>query len=93
MNSDGMNNETMESNAFMLKPFTVSAIYDDGLEAVIVHCVAADAQAARDQVIMEKNGRIVIASVFAGHLIEPDAVVFRAGVESGEEEADGNRCM
>ncbi len=93
MNSSGMNNETMESDAFMLKPFTVSAIYDDGLEAVIVHCVAADAQAARDQVIMEKNGRLVIASVFAGHLIEPDAVVFRAGVESGDKEADGHRCM
>ncbi len=93
MNSSGMNNETMESDAFVLKPFTVSAMYDDGLEAVIVHCVAADAQAARDQVIMEKNGRIVIASVFTGHLIEPDAVVFRAGVESGDKEADGNRCM
>ena len=93
MNSDGMNNETMASDGFMLKPFTVSAIYDDGLEAVIVHCVAADAQAAREQVVMEKSGRIVIASVFAGHLTEPDAVVFRAGVESGDKEADGGRCM
>lgn len=93
MNSDQRNNRTMDSDALMHQPFTVSAVYDDGLEALIVHCMAADAQAARDQIIMEKNGRIVIASVFAGHLTEPDAVVFRAGVESGEEEAESNRCM
>ncbi len=62
-----------------LKPFTVSAVYDDGLEAVIRHCMAADAQAARDQVIMETQGRVIIASVFDGHLNEPDAVVLYVG--------------
>lgn len=24
-----------------LKPFTVSAVYDDGLESLVVHCMAA----------------------------------------------------
>jgi hypothetical protein len=77
-----------------LKPYTVSAVYDDGLEAVIKHCVAADPQAARDQVIMETGGRVIIASVFEGHLDEPDAVVFhvRQDTESddtlSEEDAE-----
>ena len=73
-----------------LKPYTVSAVYDDGLEAVIRHCVAADAQAARDQVIMETGGKVIIASVFDGHLHEPDSVIFhveRAG-ERDEQDAE-----
>ena len=89
--------ETKDTKAgcdeFALDPFTVSAIYDDGLEAVIVHVTAADAQAARDKVIMERQGRVIIASVFAGHLTEPDAVIFRADTESAEEEAASDRCM
>jgi len=90
--------EIKKDDAFIVKPFTVSAIYDDGLEAVIVHVTAADAQAARDKVVMEKGGRVIIASVFAGHITEPDAVVFRADIESGdetesEEEAASDRCM
>jgi len=89
-----MKSEEMDAEAFATRPFTVSAVYDDGLEAVIVHCVAVDAQAARDQVIMEKGGRVIIASVFAGHLTEPDAVVLRASTEERcEEEADGDSCM
>lgn len=58
-----------------LKPFTVSAIYGDGLESLIVHCLASDAQAARDYVLMKTLGAVIIASVFTGHLIEPDSVV------------------
>ena len=72
-----------------LKPFTVSGVYWDGLETMIAHCLAADAQAARDQVIMKTNGAVVIASVFAGHLDEPDSVVRYIGQDS-EEEADSN---
>lgn len=77
--------------ATSLKPFTVSAVYDDGFEAVIVHCMAADAQAARDKVVMEKQGAVIIASVFAGHLTEPDAIVFHADHDSysREKEAEG----
>lgn len=73
-----------------LKPYTVSAVYDDGLEAVIRHCMAADPQAARDQVIMETQGRVIIASVFDGHLHEPDSVIFRVEREGerGEENAE-----
>ena len=90
-----MSSEDRERSAPALKPFTVSAVYDDGLEALIRHCTTADAQAARDEVIMDTNGRVIIASVFEGHLVEPDSVVFQAS-ESGEgddqEEADGV-CM
>lgn len=89
-----MNDEEQNENASAttLKPYTVSAVYDDGLESLIVHCMAADAQAARDQLIMKANGAVIIASVFDGHLSEPDAVVFRAGqdFEHGEEYAGGN---
>ena len=75
-----------------LKPFTVSAVYCDGLETMIEHCLAADAQAARDQVIMKTGGAVIIASVFAGHLNEPDAVVRYVGQDSPtEEEADSSR--
>ncbi len=90
-----MNDNNEDVSVLTLKPYTVSAVYDDGLEAVIKHCIAADAQAARDQVIMETGGRVIIASVFAGHLSEPDAVVFRADktIEcDGGEEAEGI-CM
>ena len=93
MKTDETDDTKLGFSEFLLAPFTVSAIYDDGLEAVIVHCMAADAQAARDQVIMERQGRVIIASVFAGHLTEPDAVVFRADTESAEEEAASDRCM
>ncbi len=93
MKTDETEDTEFGRSEFALAAFTVSAIYDDGLEAVIVHCMAADAQAARDQVIMEKQGRVIIASVFAGHLIEPDAVVFRADTESAEEAAASNKCM
>ena len=71
----------------ILKPYTVSAVYDDGLEAVIRHCMAADPQAARDQVVMETQGRVIIASVFEGHLHEPDSVIF--SVERDEQDAEG----
>jgi hypothetical protein len=57
------------------EPFTVSAVYCDGSGKVISHCYAADAQAARDQVLMETGGGAVIASVFAGHLVEADTDV------------------
>lgn len=70
-----------------LKPYTVSAVYDDGLEAVIRHCMAADPQAARDQVIMGTEGKVIIASVFDGHLHEPDSVIFN--VERDEQDAEG----
>jgi hypothetical protein len=74
-----------------LKPFTVSAVYWDGLETMIAHCLASDAQAARDQVIMRTGGAVIIASVFDGHLNEPDAVVQYIGQDSlAEEEADGS---
>jgi len=56
-------------------PFTVSAVFCDGPGKLIVHCYAADARAARDQVLMETAGAAVIASVFAGHLVEADADV------------------
>lgn len=89
-----MNDEDQNENAsaITLKPYTVSAVYDDGLESLIVHCMAADAQAARDQLIMKANGAVVIASVFDGHMSEPDAVVFQAGqdLEHDEEDAGGN---
>ena len=86
--------ETSGTPEITLKPFTVSAVYDDGLEALIEHCMAADAQAARDQVIMKYKGGVVIASVFDGHLSEPDAVVFRVdqGSNPGREGADGREC-
>ena len=71
-----------------LKPYTVSAVYDDGLEAVIRHCVAADAQAARDQVIMETGGKVIIASVFDGHLHEPDSVIFRVEREGERDKQE-----
>ena len=88
------NEETNSTPEITLKPFTVSAVYDDGLEALIEHCMAADAQAARDQVIMKYKGDVVIASVFDGHLSEPDAVVFRVDQSSnqGGEGADGRDC-
>lgn len=57
-------------------PFTVSAVYCDGSGKLIVHCYTSDAQAARDQVLMETGGAAVIASVFAGHLVETDADVY-----------------
>jgi hypothetical protein len=56
-------------------PFTVSAVYCDGSGKLISHCYASDARAARDQVLMETGGAAVIASVFAGHLVEADADV------------------
>ncbi|HEX8069313.1 MAG TPA: hypothetical protein VF546_05145 [Pyrinomonadaceae bacterium] len=57
-------------------PFTVSAVYCDGSGKLISHCYASDAQAARDQVLMETGGAAVIASVFAGHLVEADAATY-----------------
>ena len=72
----------------ILKPYTVSAVYDDGLEAVIRHCMAADPQAARDQVIMETEGKVIIASVFEGHLHEPDSVIFRVERDTEQREED-----
>ena len=73
-----------------LKPYTVSAVTDDGLEAVIRHCMAADPQAARDQVIMETEGKVIIASVFDGHLHEPDSMIFSVEQddERGEQDAE-----
>jgi hypothetical protein len=89
-----MNDEAQNENApaATLKPYTVSAVYDDGLESLIVHCMAADAQAARDQLIMKTGGAVVIASVFDGHLSEPDAVVFQVSQDSKtcEEDAVGS---
>lgn len=85
-----MSNEHDERHArtASLKRFTVSGVYDDGLEAIIVHCTAADAQAARDYVVMKTGGRVVIASVFDGHLSEPDATVFRADQDPGRGEKE-----
>jgi hypothetical protein len=71
MQSDNTNEQTRCG----FDPFTVSAVYCDGSGKLIVHCYAADAQAARDQVLMETGGGAVIASVFAGHLVEADADV------------------
>jgi hypothetical protein len=76
------------SNEETLKPYTVSAVYDDGLEAVIKHCMAADPQAARDQVIMETQGKVIIASVFDGHLHEPDSVIFSVERDDEQREED-----
>lgn len=92
MNNEHENShENSCSQVPRLMPFTVSGVYDDGLEATIVHCMATDAQAARDEVVMKTKGAVVIASVFAGHLTEPDAVFFDAGGELQRgEEADGN---
>lgn len=90
-----MTSENKDVGALILKPYTVSAVTDDGLEAVIKHCIASDAQAARDQVIMDTGGRVIIASVFEGHLSEPDATVFQADrtiERDGEEEAE-SLCM
>lgn len=86
-----MDNMNKDGDELALNPYTVSAVYDDGLEALIRHCMTADAQAARDQVIMDTNGRVIIASVFDGHLSEPDAVIFHANQpdEPDEEEAAG----
>ena len=71
-----MQNDKIDGqNRCGFEPFTVSAVYCDGSGKVISHCYAADAQAARDQVLMETGGAAVIASVFAGHLVEADANV------------------
>ncbi len=85
-----MSRDNNNADTLTMKPYTVSAVYDDGLEAVIKHCMTTDAQAARDQVIMETNGRVIIASVFNGHLSEPDAIVFHT--DEPEEETAG-MCM
>lgn len=69
------NEQTSEQPRCGFEPFTVSAVYCDGSGKVISHCYAADARAARDQVLMETGGAAVIASVFAGHLVEADADV------------------
>ncbi len=91
-----MNTENKDAVALTLKPYTVSAVYDDGLEALVKHVFAADAQAARDGVIMDTGGRVIIASVFDGHLNEPDSIVFNAShgneSDSHEEEAE-SMCM
>lgn len=90
-----MTSENEDVGALILKPYTVSAVMDDGLESVIKHCIVADAQAARDQVIMDTGGRVIIASVFEGHLSEPDAIVFQADrttERDNQEEAD-SLCM
>ncbi|MET0645885.1 MAG: hypothetical protein ABW208_04640 [Pyrinomonadaceae bacterium] len=72
------------------EPFTVSAVFCDGSGKLIVHCYAADAQAARDQVLMETGGAAVIASVFAGHLVEADVDVRTVRDDStAETEAAG----
>lgn len=86
-----MNDTNRDVDALTPKPYTVSAVYEDGLESLIKHVYAADAQAARDQVIMDMGGKVIIASVFAGHLSEPDSLVFRAEetYEPDEEEAAG----
>ena len=83
-----MSSEEKEGSAKVLRPYTVSAVYDDGFEAVIKHLLAADAQAARDQVIMDTGGRVIIASVFAGHLAEPDAVIFHVERASDWDDSD-----
>lgn len=88
-----MNDENEDVGVLILNPYTVSAVYDDGLEAAIKHCMATDAQAARDQVIMDTQGRVIIASVFDGHLSEPDTVVFHADQTDEEEEVAAGICM
>lgn len=76
-----MKNENDEDASPGKKPFTVSAVYADSFEAMIAHCLAADAQAARDDVLMRTGGAVLIASVFAGHLHEPDAIVYELEAE------------
>ncbi len=84
-----MRNENDESTSPGKKPFTVSAVYADSFEAMIAHCYAADAQAARDDVLMRTGGSVLIASVFNGHLHEPDAIVYELEAEiSLKDEAE-----
>ena len=72
-------------------PFTVSAVYCDGSGKLVAHCYAADAQAARDQVLMQTGGAAVIASIFSGHLVEADAGVREVRQDSASEmEAAGD---
>ena len=81
MQNDKDNRQTQCS----FNPFTVSAVYCDGSGKLISHCYASDAQAARDQVLMETGGAAVIASVFAGHLVEADADVHTLQDDSAAE--------
>ena len=66
-------------------PFTVSAVFCDGSGKLVAHCYAADARAARDQVLMQTGGAAVIASVFSGHLVEADAEVREVRRDAAEE--------
>jgi hypothetical protein len=79
------NDRDNEQAQCSFNPFTVSAVYCDGSGKLISHCYAADAQAARDQVLMETGGAAVIASVFAGHLVEADAHVHTLQDDSAAE--------
>ncbi len=90
-----MTSENKDADALIPKPYTVSAVTDDGLESLIKHCIASDAQAARDQFIMDTVGRVIIASVFEGHLSEPDAIVFQADrtTERDDQEEAESLCM
>ena len=50
--------------------------------------MAADPQSAPDKFIMETQGRVIIASVFDGHLHEPDSVIFRVERDGERDEED-----
>ena len=79
------NNEAGAQTRPGFDPFTVSAVYCDGSGKLVAHCYASDAQAARDQVLMQTGGAAVIASVFAGHLVEADAGVREVRQDSASE--------
>jgi hypothetical protein len=70
------------------KPYTVSAVYADGSGRLVAHCFAADAQAARDEILCQTGGGVIIASIFEGHLIEADEQVRFLADELNEIEAD-----
>ena len=69
------NRATHTQKLLRLNPFTVSAVFCDGSGNFIQHCFAADAQSARDQMLMQTGGAVIIASVFDRHLTEPDEKV------------------
>lgn len=79
------NDRTNGQTHYGFKPFTVSAVYCDGSGKVINHCFASDAQAARDQVLMQTGGGAIIASVFAGHLLEAETEVLLIQDDSATE--------
>lgn len=90
--SEGVSKEVSgqtEQTFYEKKPFTVSAVFYDGSGKFISHVFAADAQAARDDVLMKTAGAAVIVSVFNGHLVEADKEVFSLNEPFTQTEAAG----